>query len=186
LLKGLNEFPSSPPNEANMKSQSFIDSCWRKTIHSINKTHALSLNFPSQRLMLFKWCERALELPHDHPLLILYWQKFFNIYLDKDYYSSLCNMPPQMSLITHPVDSFDLELTTTSPISQSEHATNRSHQNSAVKSPTLKLFTSTSQLNSLLKQMKKQLELTSEYFAYRCHNNNMTTATAAASAPVRL
>jgi len=95
-------------------------------------------------------------------------------------------MPPQMSLITHPVDSFDLELTTTSPISQSEHATNRSHQNSAVKSPTLKLFTSTSQLNSLLKQMKKQLELTSEYFAYRCHNNNMTTATAAASAPVRL
>jgi len=168
-----------------MKSQSFIDSCWRKTIQSINKIHGLSLNFPYQRLMLFKWCERALELPHDHPLLILYWQKFFNIYLDKDFYSSLSNISPQLSVNIRQEESFDLELTPTSYDSQSERIADLSNQVSGVKSPTLKLFTSTSHFNSLLKHMKKQLELTSEYFAYRCHNNGQSTSISMASAPVR-
>ena len=129
-------------NEPHQDSPSFIESSWRKTLHTVNKTQSLNLTFSPQRLMLFKWCERALELPYDHPLLILYWQKFFQIYLDKDFQSSTTNGPN-------------------------------------IKSPTLKIFTSCSQLNSMLKQMKKNLELTSEHFAYKCHDprlaNNHTT-----------
>ena len=77
-----------PVNATILNSPSFIDSCWRKTLNSINKTNNLNLSFPPQRLMLFKWCERAIELPVDHPLLILYWQKFFDIYLEKDFHSN--------------------------------------------------------------------------------------------------
>lgn len=141
--------------------------------------------------MLFKWCERALELPHDHPLLILYWQKFFNIYLDKDYYASLSAMSSQSSNNNHSALSYDLELTatgspTTSPRQSSAAGSQSPAQpaSASFKSPTLKLFTATSQLNSLLKQMKKHLELTSEYFAYRCHNNSSQQASNIPSAPV--
>ncbi|CAF0782953.1 unnamed protein product [Brachionus calyciflorus] len=128
---------------SNLNSVSFIETCWKKTLSLINKTNNLSLNFSPQRLMLFKWCERAVELDYDHPLLILYWQKFFSIYLDKDYHSTLNQL--------HRSSSFDTDLNTQQP----------------VQSVTFKLFTSTSQINSLLKQMKKNLELTSQHYAYR-------------------
>lgn len=173
-LLGQSDFVNSSSDQSKIKSQSYIDSCWRKTLHTINKTHRLSLSFPAQRLMLFKWSERAVELPHDHPLLILYWQKFFNVYLDKDFYSSLTSMSVQANNNNHSSSSYDLELTATpsSPTRHSILSSGTTQQNSSFKSPTLKLFTSTSQLNSLLKQMKKQLELTSEHFAYRCHKTS--------------
>lgn len=81
----------NPPAEINSSASTsnFIEACWRRTLAQINKTNGLALNFSWQRLMMFKWCERALELPHEHPLLILYWQKFFNIYLDKEYISAV-------------------------------------------------------------------------------------------------
>jgi len=76
---------SNETNSNNIESTSYIEACWRKTLQAVNKTHGINVNFAYQRLMMFKWCERALELPHDHPLLIIYWQKFFSIYLDKDF-----------------------------------------------------------------------------------------------------
>jgi len=126
----------------NTDSSSYIEACWRKTLQSVNKAHNLNLNFSMQRLMLFKWCERALELADDHPLLIIYWQKHFTLYLDKEFSSQ----PDKPS-----------------------------------KSPTMKIFTSTSQLNSMLKQMKKQLELTSQHYAYICHNQKSGAQLAAPS-----
>lgn len=158
--------------QSNLNSVSFIESCWRKTLNCVNKTNNLSLNFSPQRLMLFKWCERAIELSHDHPLLILYWQKFFSIYLDKEYFS---NLPASNSInngsTSHRSNSFDLELTSTS---------SQTNSPVPVQSVTFKLFTSTSQLNSLLKQMKKNLELTSQHYAYQIQNNS----TQGSSAPV--
>jgi hypothetical protein len=160
-------------------SSAFIESCWRKTLASINKTHSLNLNFTPQRLMLFKWCERAIDLPCDHPLLILYWQKFFRVYLDKDYYSSFSfanHHQHQSSAQQMTRSHFDLELT---PTDVSNH-TNASK----IQSPTFKLFTSTTQLNSLLKQMKKQLELTSEHYAYQCMDTHNNISNRQPSAPV--
>ena len=180
FLLGLNEFQQSN-DSPNTNSQSFIDSCWRKTLHTVNKVHSLSLSFSSQRLMLFKWCERALELPHEHPLLILYWQKFFGIYLDKDYYSSLSNMSQEESN-NGTTATFQMDISPQSPAPSHNSRSTGGTATTSIKSPTLKIFTSTSQLNSLLKQLKKQLELTSEYFAYRCHNN--TNSPQGASAPV--
>jgi hypothetical protein len=164
---------SSAASNANW-TPSFIESCWRKTLNSINKMHNVSLNFTPQRLMLFKWCERAIDLPVDHPLLILYWQKFFNIYLDKDYYSSFAfssttvNSPSRSNR-----NPFDLELTPTQNSNPgNEDSPSGANQRSAIQSPTFKLFTSSTQLNSLLKQMKKQLEMTSEHYAYQCTDKN--------------
>ncbi|RNA18051.1 ectopic P granules 5 -like protein [Brachionus plicatilis] len=126
----------------NLNSVSFIENCWKKTLSLVNKSNNLALNIAPQRLMLFKWCERAIELEHHHPLLILYWQKFFNIYLDKDYHAALNQL-----------------------YRSSTHSSDSDQQQ--VQSVTFKLFTSTSQMNSLLKQMKKHLELTSQHYAYR-------------------
>jgi hypothetical protein len=89
LLNPNGDQAASSGSSSSSNSSGFIESCWRRTLSSVNKETRLNLSFPPQRLMLFKWCERALELPHDHPLLILYWQKFFNIYLDKDYLASI-------------------------------------------------------------------------------------------------
>jgi hypothetical protein len=158
-----------------LSSPSFIDSCWRKTLISINKTNNLNLSFPPQRLMLFKWCERALELPVDHPLLILYWQKFFDIYLEKEIHS---NFSSSSSSSSNNKNELELKNTSSSLSAEKTH-----HQSS-----TFKLFTSTSQLNSLLKQMKKQLEMTSEHYAYECtnkqNNNNNNASNETPSAPI--
>uniref|UniRef100_A0A671MCH5 Ectopic P granules protein 5 homolog n=1 Tax=Sinocyclocheilus anshuiensis TaxID=1608454 RepID=A0A671MCH5_9TELE len=34
-----------------------------------------------QRLMIYRWAQQALATPADHPLLPLFWQKFFQLYL---------------------------------------------------------------------------------------------------------
>jgi hypothetical protein len=121
----------------------------------VNKTHGINVNFAYQRLMMFKWCERALELPHDHPLLIIYWQKFFSIYLDKDFNK-------QAITTNGGGDNNDNEL--------SQQTSNM------IKSPSLKLLSS-----SLIKQIKKQLELTSQHYAYIDHNKNTSNQHPASS-----
>ena len=173
-----------PVTIATNNSPSFIEACWRKALISVNKTHSLNLNFTPQRLMLFKWCERAIDLPCDHPLLILYWQKFFKIYLDKDYYSSFSfgNSNTNTSTGTPRAGTsrspFDLELTPTMSDSANGNAASK------IQSSTFKLFTSTTQLNSLLKQMKKQLEMTSEHYAYQCTDRQTAGQSIQPSAPV--
>ena len=152
LLGVSDPFGNSPQLlPSNLNSVSFIENCWKKTLALVGRTNNLSLNFGPQRLMLFKWCERAIELEHNHPLLIFYWQKFFIIYLDKDYHSALNQFQNRSNM--------DTDLT-----SAEYHA----------QSVTFKLFTSTSQLNSLLKQMKKHLELTSQHYAYRDNEDACT------------
>jgi hypothetical protein len=149
----------------NVNSTQFIEACWKRTLQAINKSHSLCLNFSPNRLMLFKWCERAVDLPIDHPLLVLYWQKFFQIYLDKSSCSANNNnnndqLQNSSSLI---IGHGGLELR--------DQQQQQQQQQSKYPTSTLKLFTSTSQLNSMLKQMKKQLEMTSEHFAYLCHHS---------------
>ena len=168
-----------PVNTTILNSPSFIDSCWRKTLNSINKTNNLNLSFPPQRLMLFKWCERAIELPVDHPLLILYWQKFFDIYLEKDFHSNFSTSSSSSASMSSNKNELELKNTSASSIQKTSH-----------QSSTFKLFTSTSQLNSLLKQMKKQLELTSEHYAYECttksnnNTNSVSNSNDSPSAPI--
>ena len=100
LLNTSSSSSSSSSSTSTELTTAFIDACWRKTLTHVNKTHGLGLSFPPQRLMLFKWCERALDLPNDHPLLILYWQKFFHIYLEKDeLYSSSASSSSSNTLI---------------------------------------------------------------------------------------
>jgi hypothetical protein len=157
-----------PSASANMSSVAFIESCWRKTLHLVNKTRHLTLSMPPQRLMLFKWCERACELPLDEPILILYWQKFFQIYLDKDYLSqagSGVNRSSSSSSMAYRQSSssntsynqFGLELrsSATHLSSPPRGGSSSSTGPQPIESVTFKLLTSTSQMNSLLKQMKK-------------------------------
>lgn len=65
--------------------------------------------------------------------------------------------------------------TTTTPTSSSS--------SSIQQSPTFRLFTSTSQLNSLLKQLKKQLEMTSQHYAYQLAPNHQSGGNGS-SAPI--
>ena len=132
-------------------SLAFIESCWRKTLHLVNRNKHLSLNMAPQRLMLFKWCERACELAVEEPILILYWQKFFQIYLDKDYVSSGNRSSSSGRAASSPRTSlaqFGLEL-----MSSSSAANKNGPQ--PIESVTFKLFTGTTQMNTLLKQIKK-------------------------------
>ena len=161
---------TSSSSTTDTSKPSFIESCWRRTLNSVNAAHGLALSFTPQRLMLFKWCERAIDLPCDHPLLILYWQKFFKVYLDKEYYSSFSLANVSQSSRRGQVE---LELTDTHNVNLSK-----------MQSPTFRLFTSTAQLNSLLKQLKKQLELTSEHYAYQCTDTSSGGNNGQASAPV--
>jgi hypothetical protein len=175
--------PIVSSNNASINTPAFIESCWRKTLQTVNKLNNLTLNFSPQRLMLFKWCERALELNSSHPLLIIYWQKFFNIYLDKQHCSNTFSITvpcssinPQSSAISNGIAQFDLEMGLANNISNNSNNNNdTSSFNLNIQSPTLKLFTSTPQLSSLLKRIKKQLELTSEHYAYECHNQTLST-----------
>ncbi len=150
-----------PSSVTNTNSVAFIESCWRKTLNLINRTKGLSLSLPPQRLMLFKWCERACDLSVDEPILILYWQKFFQIYLDKDYMnSSSGRQSHRQSSSFSMTNQFGLELQSTAT-SLSPFKNNNNNNNSAGSTPqpidsvTFKLFTSTSQMNTLLKQIKK-------------------------------
>lgn len=154
-----------------INSPGFIESCWRKTLQFVNRTKHLNLSIPPQRLMLFKWCERACDLPVEEPILILYWQKYFQIYLDKDYLISTANTsrPSNHSI-------FGLELRSSS---------HQSTSNKPVESVTYKMFTSTSQMNTLLKQIKKQLEAASHYYAYQIKSSSESSSSSnRVSAPI--
>lgn len=76
------------------------------------------------------------------------------------------------------------ESPTSSPTSGGASSSNSSLQ----QSPTFRLFTSTSQLNSLLKQLKKQLELTSQHYAYQLTspstNNHHSSSSSSSTTPV--
>jgi uncharacterized protein YpbB len=69
---------------------------------------------------------------------------------------------------------------------ESSSSQTTSNSSSIQQSPTFRLFTSTSQFNSLLKQLKKQLELTSQHYAYQLTPNNNGSAAqgTASSAPI--
>ncbi len=148
-----------PSSVTNTNSVAFIESCWRKTLNLINRTKHLSLSLPPQRLMLFKWCERACDLSVEEPILILYWQKFFQIYLDKEYMnSSSGHSQHHQSNLT--INQFGLQL-------KSSSSSNSAPQ--PIDSVTFKLFTGTSQMNSLLKQIKKVFHIfLFSIFLYYC------------------
>jgi hypothetical protein len=156
-------------NNMNTNINVFIETSWRKAINLVNKTKNVNLNLTPQRLMLFKWCERAIDIPVEDPILILYWQKFFNIYLDKEYLRNKSGSQPNSpSLNSH----FGLEL----------KSSQQQQQQNPINSITFKLFTSSTQMNSLMKQIKKQLEMASHYYAYQIKPSDSKSTVA--SAPV--
>lgn len=60
-----------------------LDNCWKKMLLNFGKKHNLNQNLKTSTLMIYKWCQRASYLPFDNPILVLYWQKFFNIYFKR-------------------------------------------------------------------------------------------------------
>ena len=54
-----------------------VELYWKKLIQQTNKIKNLNIsqNLNIKHLMIYKWCERA----WCEPLLVLYWQAFFNI-----------------------------------------------------------------------------------------------------------
>ena len=172
-------------------SSACIEACWRKSLAAVNKSHSLALHthLPAHRMLaMFKWCERALDLPLDHPLLVLFWQRFFDKYLEKTAAAAINSAFSAHSYAHHHHHqqhrhhnsyngSFDMELRSSGNNSSAMPSSSSSSNNNAHLSATFKLMTSSNQLNSMLKQMKKQLEMSSQHYAYECTSSSSTTTT---------
>ena len=117
-----------------------------KLIQQTNKIKNLNIsqNLNIKRLMIYKWCERASDIDLNSPLLVLYWQKFFNIYLSR----------------------FQID--------QSSAGAEIESSRSAVISAALNFFLSSPSLSSFIKQLKKTLENSIKFYKSKISDSPQT------------
>lgn len=67
---------------ANCKTNT-VDVALKRTLNGLEGT-----NVPVHHLAIYRWAWQSLNVPVDHPLVALYWQKFFSLFLQRTHSSN--------------------------------------------------------------------------------------------------
>lgn len=57
-----------------------LDGCMKKALEAL---HLHPSSYPSWHLAIFRWANLALTLPVESPVMVLVWQKLFNLHLQR-------------------------------------------------------------------------------------------------------